>query len=220
MLCTAVGNRRCPERWAQPGNAEVRVRPEADPPGKGRSTIPFSNGFDLLTWSGASPSLLLFLLSAYPGFGPIPVFDECSCPARLRPRRTSAFLPRALPVSPADLNAAPAPMPVAGGVNVHWYGHGFVYLTSSVGIRCAIDPFGPETVHYKFPVHLAADFVLSHARSGGPLRGGPDLWQSADFSQRHGRRFESGQWHTFLRRWAAKGSRRPGRRQYRFHPRL
>jgi L-ascorbate metabolism protein UlaG (beta-lactamase superfamily) len=65
-----------------------------------------------------------------------------------------------LPVSPADLNATPAPMPVAGGVNVHWYGHGFVYLTSSVGIRAAIDPFGPQTVHYKFPVHLAADFVL------------------------------------------------------------
>jgi len=65
-----------------------------------------------------------------------------------------------LPVNPADLNAAPAPMAVAGGVNVHWYGHGFVYLTSSVGIRAAIDPFGPETVHYKFPDHLASDFVL------------------------------------------------------------
>ena len=51
-------------------------------------------------------------------------------------------------------------MAVPGGVNVHWYGHGFIYLTSSVGIRCAIDPFGPETVHYNFPEHLAADFVL------------------------------------------------------------
>jgi L-ascorbate metabolism protein UlaG (beta-lactamase superfamily) len=68
--------------------------------------------------------------------------------------------PRALPVNPADLNAAEVPMAVPGGVNVHWYGHGFVYLTSSVGIRAAIDPFGPETVHYKFPEHLAADFVL------------------------------------------------------------
>jgi L-ascorbate metabolism protein UlaG (beta-lactamase superfamily) len=77
----------------------------------------------------------------------------------VNPATTNA-LPRALPVNPADLNAAAAPMPVAGGVNVHWYGHGFVYLTSSVGIRCAIDPFGPETVHYKFPAHLAADFVL------------------------------------------------------------
>jgi len=51
-------------------------------------------------------------------------------------------------------------MAVAGGVSVHWYGHGFVYLTSSVGIRAAIDPFGPATVHYKFPDHLTADFVL------------------------------------------------------------
>ncbi len=72
--------------------------------------------------------------------------------------------PRALPVNPADLtNAAGqpvAPLAVPGGVNIHWYGHGFVYLTSSVGVRCAIDPFGSETVHYKFPDHLAADFVL------------------------------------------------------------
>jgi L-ascorbate metabolism protein UlaG (beta-lactamase superfamily) len=67
--------------------------------------------------------------------------------------------PRALPVSPAELNST-APVAVVGGVNVHWYGHGFVYLTSSVGIRCAIDPFGTDTVHYTFPPHLAADFVL------------------------------------------------------------
>jgi len=74
--------------------------------------------------------------------------------------------PRALPVSPAELNAAAAapdasaPLAIPGGVNVRWYGHGFVYLTSSVGIRCAIDPFGSETVKYKFPDHLSADFVL------------------------------------------------------------
>lgn len=52
------------------------------------------------------------------------------------------------------------PLAVPGGVNVHWYGHGFVFLTSSVGVRAAIDPFGTASVHYKFPVHLAADFVL------------------------------------------------------------
>lgn len=91
--------------------------------------------------------ILLFLLL---GLGPA---------AAQTPSSTNAP-PRALPVSPAELNAAAAPMPVAGGVNVHWYGHGFIYLTSSVGIRAAIDPFGPETVHYKFPPHLAADFVL------------------------------------------------------------
>ena len=73
---------------------------------------------------------------------------------------TAPVAPRALPVNPADLANSQTPMAVPGGVNVHWYGHGFVYLTSSVGIRCAIDPFGPETVHYKFPEHIAADFVL------------------------------------------------------------
>src|ERR1700678_228797 len=72
--------------------------------------------------------------------------------------------PRALPVTPADLAEADAeaqgPLAVPGGVNVHWYGHGFVYLISSVGIRAVIDPFGPDTVHYKFPTHLTADFVM------------------------------------------------------------
>jgi len=76
------------------------------------------------------------------------------------PATNAPVPPRALPVSPADLAATQTPMAVAGGVNVHWFGHGFVFLTSSVGIRAAIDPFGPETVHYKFPDHLTADFVL------------------------------------------------------------
>jgi L-ascorbate metabolism protein UlaG (beta-lactamase superfamily) len=94
-------------------------------------------------------SILLFLLL---GLGP--------AAAQSPPATNAPVPPRALPVNPADLNAAEAPLAVAGCVNVHWYGHGFVYLTSSVGIRAAIDPFGPETVHYKFPEHLAADFVL------------------------------------------------------------
>jgi L-ascorbate metabolism protein UlaG (beta-lactamase superfamily) len=63
--------------------------------------------------------------------------------------------PRALPVNPATAN-----MGVPNGVTLRWYGHGFVYLTSSFGIRCAIDPFGTDTVHYAFPQHVAADFVL------------------------------------------------------------
>jgi L-ascorbate metabolism protein UlaG (beta-lactamase superfamily) len=86
-------------------------------------------------------------------------------PAAAQSGATTNASPRALPVSPADLaNAATSdegtPMAVPGGVNVHWYGHGFIYLTSSVGVRAAIDPFGPNAVHYKFPDHLAADFVL------------------------------------------------------------
>jgi L-ascorbate metabolism protein UlaG (beta-lactamase superfamily) len=94
------------------------------------------------------PILLFLLISLVPSLGQTP------------PATNAPVFPRALPVNPADLAGTQAPMPVAGGVNVHWYGHGFIYLTSSVGIRAAIDPFGPETVHYKFPEHLAADFVL------------------------------------------------------------
>lgn len=103
------------------------------------------------------PILLSLFLTLSPAAA-----QSTNTPPRALPLNSAATnaAPRALPVSQADLNAASAPLPVAGGVNVRWYGHGFVYLTSSVGIRAAIDPFGAETVHYKFPEHLAADFVL------------------------------------------------------------
>lgn len=95
------------------------------------------------------PVLLFILLALCPAWAQTP-------PAT----NTPGVAPRALPVDPAELANAQTPIAVPGGVNVHWYGHGFIYLTSSVGIRCAIDPYGPDTVHYKFPVHLASDFVL------------------------------------------------------------
>jgi L-ascorbate metabolism protein UlaG (beta-lactamase superfamily) len=87
----------------------------------------------------------------------------CAFWARSAPDTNVA--PRALPVDPSELtNAAPVvpPMPLAvpGGINIHWYGHGFVLITSSVGVRAAIDPYGPNTVHYTFPAHVVADFVL------------------------------------------------------------
>ena len=96
-------------------------------------------------------------------------------PAPVAPAAPAA--PRALPVNPT------APMAVPGGVNVHWYGHGFVYLTSSFGIRCAIDPFGAGTVHYAFPQHLAADFVLvtheaEDAGAADQLFGDPLIFRS------------------------------------------
>jgi L-ascorbate metabolism protein UlaG (beta-lactamase superfamily) len=106
------------------------------------------------------PILLFLLLGLSPAAAQSP--PATNAPPRALPINSTATNapPRALPVTPADLKAASAPMAVAGGVNVHWYGHGFVYLTSSVGIRAAIDPFGTQTVHYKFPEHLAADIVL------------------------------------------------------------
>lgn len=114
------------------------------------------------------PVVLFLLLGLYPVTAQTPPPTNAA-PVRALPvgpaGQTNPAPPRAVPVNPADLtNAAPmaAPMPLAvpGGVNIHWYGHGFVFLTSSVGVRAAIDPYGPETVHYKFPVHLEADFVL------------------------------------------------------------
>jgi len=98
------------------------------------------------------------------------------------PTNAPPAYPRALPVNPAELNST-APMAVAGGVNVHWYGHGFVYLTSSFGIRCAIDPFGTQSVHYMFPPHLAADFVLvtheaEDAGAADQLFGNPLIFRS------------------------------------------
>ncbi|MCE0485076.1 MAG: MBL fold metallo-hydrolase [Methylacidiphilales bacterium] len=91
--------------------------------------------------------VFLFLLL---GFGLVAAEDSSPSTAPLK----------ALPVDPADLNPVQLPQAIPGGVNIHWYGHGFIYLTSSVGIRAAIDPFGPQTVHYQFPTHLSADIVL------------------------------------------------------------
>jgi hypothetical protein len=116
------------------------------------------------------PILWFFLLA----FGP--------ASAQPAPATSPPVYPRALPVNPADLNATPAPVAVPGGVNIHWYGHGFIYLTSSVGIRAAIDPFGPDTVHYKYPGHLIADFVLitneAEDHSAGPIFGDPLIFRS------------------------------------------
>jgi L-ascorbate metabolism protein UlaG (beta-lactamase superfamily) len=103
--------------------------------------------------------VLLFLFLLVPGRVPVLAATTNAAPLR------------ALPVNEDDLtNSAAAPTPlstetpppanVPNGVDIHWFGHGFIYLTSSVGVRAAIDPFGPNTVHYKFPDHLTADFVL------------------------------------------------------------
>lgn len=95
-------------------------------------------------------------------------------PVSAKPRKAKPVDPSELtnsaPATAADTNTAPAvppappapvlPLAVPGGINIHWYGHGFIFITSSVGVRAAIDPFGPGLVHYKFPDHISADFVL------------------------------------------------------------
>jgi L-ascorbate metabolism protein UlaG (beta-lactamase superfamily) len=111
---------------------------------------------------------MLFLL------GLDPAFAQTAAPTNAAP----AAPPRALPVNPSAVT-----MGVPGGVTVHWYGHGFVYLTSSFGIRCAIDPFGSQTVRYEFPPHLEADFVLvthegEDAGAADQLFGDPLIFRS------------------------------------------
>lgn len=87
--------------------------------------------------------------------------EDTNPPTAAVPAAVTNALPdtNAVPV-PAAPVPPPLPLAVPGGINIHWYGHGFVYITSSVGVRAAIDPFGPVTVHYPFPDHLTADFVL------------------------------------------------------------
>ncbi|WP_187146929.1 MBL fold metallo-hydrolase [Candidatus Methylacidiphilum infernorum] len=68
-------------------------------------------------------------------------------------------------------------------VLIRWYGHAFVYLISSTGVRVAIDPYGDETVKYRFPDHLQADVVLisseAEDRSAGEkLYGTPQIFRS------------------------------------------
>ena len=45
------------------------------------------------------------------------------------------------------------------GVQMQWFGHSFVYLTSQNGIRVAMDPF-TESIKLPFPRNLHADVVL------------------------------------------------------------
>ncbi|VVM08445.1 hypothetical protein MAMC_02160 [Methylacidimicrobium cyclopophantes] len=79
---------------------------------------------------------------------------------------------------PAALGHAATP-----SVLVRWYGHAFVYLIASSGIRIAIDPFGDEAVHYRFPESLQADVVListeANDRSAGErILGSPQIFRS------------------------------------------
>jgi L-ascorbate metabolism protein UlaG (beta-lactamase superfamily) len=127
--------------------------------------------------------LSCFVLSLLPAWGQDAINTSPSPPVATTTNAPATNAPpRALPVNPAELNDT-APMAVAGGVNVHWYGHGFIYLTSSVGIRCAFDPFGTDTVHYSFPPHLSADFVLvthesEDAGAADQLFGNPLIFRS------------------------------------------
>lgn len=90
----------------------------------------------------------------------------------------------ALPGQPAAPSTIPtAPQAARDGVEVRWFGHGFIYLTSASGVRIALDPFEEDSVAYPFPPSLPADVVLitceAADRSGGVrLAGNPQLFRS------------------------------------------
>jgi L-ascorbate metabolism protein UlaG (beta-lactamase superfamily) len=71
----------------------------------------------------------------------------------------------------------------AQAVTVRWYGHGFIYLISSTGVRVAIDPFQEESLDYKFPARLPADVVLisnesDFSSAADKLFGNPQVFRS------------------------------------------
>ena len=82
---------------------------------------------------------------------------------------------------------APGPdtaQPAAEGTMFRYYGHAFVYLTGSSGVRIVINPFSADAeMGYKFPRGLPADVVLISAESvdysgGQDLQGLPQVFRS------------------------------------------
>lgn len=58
------------------------------------------------------------------------------------------------------LNAEDNPAPKIRTVNTKWFGQSFVYITSSAGVRVAIDPFENKTNRYPIPVNIPVDIIL------------------------------------------------------------
>jgi L-ascorbate metabolism protein UlaG (beta-lactamase superfamily) len=90
-----------------------------------------------------------------------------AAPAGLMRPGTNAVQPR--PVE-ASGTAAPAGQPASQvpeeGTDIRFYGHGFLYLTTSSGVRIAFNPFPQEpSIGYPFPAGLPADIVLISAEA-------------------------------------------------------
>lgn len=87
-------------------------------------------------------------------------------------------------VPPAPLRASPpAATPAPTPLTIRYYGHAFVYLITSTGVRIAIDPYDEGTGTYVFPPRLPADVVLvsneadDHSGSNR-LFGSPQVFRS------------------------------------------
>lgn len=80
------------------------------------------------------------------------------------------------PASSEENTESLSPSPLfTDSVQMQWFGHSFIYLISSSGLRVALDPFGEE-IKLPFPNDLHADVVLisyeSEDRQGGERMGG------------------------------------------------
>jgi len=78
--------------------------------------------------------------------------------------------------------AAETPVPEQASL-VRWYGHAFVYIINSTGVRVAMDPFARGSVKYVFPGRLPADTVLISTEAddhsaGELLFGTPQIFRS------------------------------------------
>jgi len=88
------------------------------------------------------------------------------------------------PAAVVEANATGTAQPSADGTSVRYFGHAFAYLTSTSGVRIALNPFSPEAgLGYKFPRTLPADLVLISAESpeysgGQDLMGLPQVFRS------------------------------------------
>ncbi|MES2307750.1 MAG: MBL fold metallo-hydrolase [Verrucomicrobiota bacterium] len=73
----------------------------------------------------------------------------------------SSESPRSVdPKKRSQVSSEETPVETPKRVNVRWFGHSFIYLTTTTGVRIAIDPYGESTVTYPFPPKLSADVVL------------------------------------------------------------
>lgn len=138
-------------------------------------------------WAQHGNALPTSSTSSSQGDAPLPTKTDSPPPLPGSTENTVTPAATTPPKDDASKNKDKAPTPESGASAqsslVRWYGHAFIYIINSTGVRVAIDPFARETVKYLFPVRLPADTVListeadDHA-AGELLFGTPQIFRS------------------------------------------